>query len=370
MNASQPELLHPNAKRFRKGAPVPNTLAIIGAFALGTAVVVSACSSETVARPPPAPVAWASLEAQPARDAGADVLTAKERALPDQYCSAVASPRFAGLAALLDEDADFASPGLDNAHGREQVVRAHDLLLGAFDNRKMAQSRVWRTPSEQTIEWTFTGEHARDWLGVPATHKTVTFKGVTLLWTKDNGSISDVHVYFDDAVVKAQLGVGPKELLQLTPPSSTAGAAQVFEQTPGGSADQTVNVNAVKSALDALENNNAPAYVGAMTDDVEVYTAARPTPARGKADAKAYYNAMHKAIGQLDTTISAAWGVGQFAIVEYSIAGEQLGPLQWIAAQRDKVIRLDLVDICEIRDQKIERIWRYDNPSQILTQSL
>jgi steroid delta-isomerase-like uncharacterized protein len=369
MTAARPHPLHPNAEHFRKGAPVPNTLPIIGAVALSIPIV-SACSSETVARPPPAPVAWASLEAQTERDASADILTAKERALPDQYCSAVASTRFAALAVLLDEDADFASPGLDSAHGRDQVIRAHDLMFGAFDNRKMAQSRVWRTPSEQTVEWTFSGEQARDWSGVPATHKTVTFKGVTLLWTKDNGSISDVHVYFDDAVVKAQLGVGPKELLQLTPPASTPGAAQVFEQTPSGSADQTVNLNVVKSALDALESNNAPGYVGAMADDVEVYTSSRPAPARGKAEAKAYYNAMHKAIGQLDTTITGAWGVGHFAIVEYSIAGEQLGPLQWIPAQRDKVIRLELVDICEMRDQKIARIWRYDNPSQIVTQSL
>jgi len=344
-------------------------LPIICFAAASAAATVAGCSSETVERPPAAPIAWASLEAQPEQDGGADVLTAKERALPGEYCSAIASSGFAGLGALLDEDADFASPGMDNAHGRDQVAHAHDLLLGAFDNRKMTMSRVWRTPSEQTIEWTFTGAQSRDWLGVAATHKTVSFKGVTLLWTKDNGSIADIHVYFDVAVAKAELGAGPKNLTPPPPAEPPTTPAQVFDQTPSGSYDAIVNVNVVKSALDALESNNLTAFVGAMADDVEVYTAERATPARGKADAKAYYAAMHKAIGQLDTTVMSAWGVGQFAIVEYSIAGEQLGPIQWIPAQRDKVIRFEQVDICEIRDQHIARIWRYDNLMQIQGQT-
>ena len=329
---------------------------------------VAGCSSDTVGRPPPAPVAWSSLEVQPVLDAGADILTAKERALPGAYCAAISSSGFAGLGPLLDEDADFASPGQDNAHGREQVVHAHDVLLGAFDDRKLTPSRVWRTPSEQTIEWTFTGTHGRDWKGIPPTHNPVALKGVTLIWTKDDGSISDVHVYFDVALVRAQLGVGPKELLPVasSPPTPPAGPAQVFDQTQTGSADENANVAVAKSALDALETHNAPAYVGAMAEDVEVYTVEHAAPARGKSDAKAYYGAMHKGIGQLDTTVTGAWGVAQFAILEYAIAGEQIGPIQWIPAQRDKVFRYELVDICEIRDHRIYRIWRYDNPSQIL----
>jgi hypothetical protein len=57
--------------------------------------------------------------------------------------------------------------------------------------------------------------------------------------------------------------------------------------------------------------------------------------------------------------------VGPYAVVEYSIAGEQLGPIGWIPAQRDRVVRFELVDICEIHDGKITRVWRYDNPVEI-----
>jgi ketosteroid isomerase-like protein len=322
------------------------------------------CSSETVAQPPPPPVNWNALHVPPKPDAGADIVSAMERALPDTYAAALASPGFARLAPLLDDEAHFASPGMDDARGRSAVVHANELLLGAFDQRKVSLSRVWRTPSEQAIEWTFAGAQERDWLGIPATHKAVTFKGLTLLWTKDDGSIVDEHVYFDVAVVKAQLGVGPKDLLALPPAAAGGGPPQVFEQV--GSAEEKANVAAIRASLDALEKNDEAGYAGAMTEDVEVTTPEKPQPLRGRDGAKAYFRAMHKAIGQLDTTVDGIWGVGRFVIVEYSISGEQIGPIAWIAPQRDKVIRLQLADIAELRDGKIARLWRYDNPAQIV----
>jgi ketosteroid isomerase-like protein len=329
--------------------------------------ILGSCSAERVAPPPPAPVNWQSLQVHPVADAGTDVVSAKERALPDAYAASLASPDFAQLGPLLDDDARFASPGMDDAHGRTQVVQAHAALFGAFDNRSVALTRVWRTPSEQTVEWTLTGVQARDWLGLAATHKSVAFKGLTLLWTKNDGGVVEVHVYVNTAVVKAQLGSGPKELLALLPAARPEGSPQIFEQGEAGAYAEKTNVDVVRSALDALEKIDEPSYVQAMTPDVEMYTLDRAEPARGKEGAIGYFRAMHKAIGQFDTTVTNAWGVRPFAIVEYTISGEQLGPLSWIPAQRNKVIRLNLVDVCEIREGKIARIWRYDNPAQIAT---
>jgi hypothetical protein len=331
-------------------------------------LVLAGCSSETVGPPPSVPVNWQSLEPHPIADAGPDILTARERDLPGVYAAAVASPGLDQLGPLFDDEAHFASPGMDDAHGREAVVRAHDALFGAFDDRKITVDRVWRTPSEQAIEWTLTGTQGRDWLSVTASHRPVGFTGLTLLWTRDDGSITDAHVYVDVARVKAQLGVGPKELLALPLAQSPAAPPQVYEQPPiaaSSDAGDDKRLPVVRSWLDALENDNEAAYVGAVTDDVEVHTQELPLPARGKQPMKAYYKAIHQAIGQLDTTVDNGWDVAPFAIVEYSVAGEQLGPIGWIPAQRDKVVRLELVDICEVTNGKIARVWRYDNPSQI-----
>jgi ketosteroid isomerase-like protein len=328
-------------------------------------LLAAACSSETVGPPPAAPVNWQSLQSFPVVDSGAEVTTAKERALAYQYALALASPGLADLGPLFDEDVHFASPGMSDANGRGPAVGAHEGLFGAFDDRKVVLSRVWRTPNEQTVEWVMTGIHARDYMGVPSTRKQVAFKGLTLLWTKDDGSVTDVHVYVDIAVVRAQLGVGPKDLLALPQAVPPGDPAEVFEQAQADSEGRNVNVALVQSALDALENNSEAAYVGAMTDDVELHTLEQPRPSIGKRDARLYYRAIHRAIGQLDTTTENAWGVARFALVEYSIAGEQMAPIGWVPAQPDKVIRLQVVDIAEIRDGKIARVWRYDNPAQI-----
>ena len=324
-----------------------------------------ACSSETVGPPPAAPINWQSLTEPSAVDAGTEVTTAKERALPSQYVSALGSPGLGELGPLLDEDVHLASPGVGDANGRAAVVRAHAALFGAFDDRKVVLRRVWRTPNEQTIEWTMTGAQARDFMGIRSTHKEVAFKGLTLLWTKDDGSITEVHLYVDTAVVKAQLGVGPKELIALPAPALGSEPAQTFEEPTTGTENEKRNAAVVQSALDSLENNSESGYIGAMTDDVEVNTLERARPAIGKQEARLYYKAMHKAIGQLDTTTENAWGVGRFAVVEYWIAGEQLAPIGWIPVQPDKVIRLEIVDVVEIREGKIARVWRYDDPTEI-----
>jgi hypothetical protein len=355
--------------------------------------LAASCSSETVGPPPTPPVNWQSLTPKPKADAGPTGPTARERRLAELYASALGSSArsqadaggpadaIAGLAALLDDDARFTFPGWQDVHGRDAVVRAHQLLFGAFNRRSTTLSRVWRTPASQALEWTMTGLQARDWMSVAATGRPVSITGLTVLSTGDEGTIADVHVYFDVAAAKAQLGAGPKELqaaMAAAPPglagdagatgdAGAAGAPVIFDQT--GGADELSAVMLARGVLDALEANRESAYVDAMSDDVEIRAPERPTPWRGKAEARAYFRALRKAIGQLDTTVTSAQGVASFAVVEYTIAGEQLGPFFWIPAQRDKAIRLHLAEIVEIAAGKVRRVYGYGNPAEILAPS-
>jgi ketosteroid isomerase-like protein len=329
-------------------------------------VLAAACSSETVAQPPPPPVDWRSFQARPVVDAGPPMPSDRERATAEAYMRALASPGFAQLGPLVDESAHSEIVGIAEAHGRERTVQAHDAAFGAFEPRAFTPTRILLTDSSQALEWTMTGTLAREWMGVSAVGKPIVIQGISLLWTKDDGSISDLHVYFDVALAKASLGVGPKELLAVPRPAPPASGAppQTVDQT--NSPEEKANVTLARAALDALENRNEALYLASFTDDVEVVTHERPQPARGKAEAlSAYFKAMHRAIGQLDTTVVNAWGIRQYAVVEYFIAGEQTASLDWIPMQRNNVIRLEVVDVMELRDGKIARVWRYDNPAQV-----
>lgn len=328
------------------------------------AISAGGCSGETVAKPPPAPVDWQSFARSPA-DAGANAPTAQESTVAQQYGDALASPGFALLGHLLQEDAHFTfpGPGLDDVHGRDAVVQAHAALFGAFDQRRVAGRRLVRTPSQQAFEWTMSGVQARDWMGVAATQKPVVIEGVALLWTKDDGTLADLHVYFDVAAVKAQLGAGPRELQGLPAPPMPAGRVEEIDRAP----EQADNAATVRTALNALENTSDGAYVATMADDVEVHALDRADPARGKEEQRAYFKAMHKAIAQLDTTIDNSFSAGAYAVVEYSITGEQLAPIGWVPLQRDRVVKLHVVDVTAVQNAKIARVWRYDNPSEMAT---
>lgn len=323
---------------------------------LGTAL--AACSGEEkIAAPPAPPVNWAVRPASTV-DAGPPRATSKERAVANAYEQALEAPGFAGLGAVLDEDARMTYGADKKALGRERVLAAYDRLFGAFDERDFIATRLWLTENSQALEWTMKGVQARAWLGVEATHKPVVVRGITMMWTKDDGSVTDTHVYFDEALLKAQLGVGPKELQALPVPAVPPHQRVDLEQT--GAPDETARVQVVRASLDALEEGREDAYLATMTDDVELITQQGQT-LKGKDKASTYFRTMRKSLGQLDTTIEAAWGVGDQVVIEYSISGEQRGPVGLVPLIRDRGIRLLVVDVVGFREGRIARITRYDD---------
>lgn len=322
--------------------------------------LLAACSTETVGSAPPAPVDWRSLERRPRPDASVGP-TIRERAIAEAYATAVASTDLASLAAHLDADARLFFPGVMDVRGREAVVRGHELLFGAFVDRRVAVRRVLRTSTTQLVQWTFGGTQTADWFDVTATHEAATFDGLAVLSTMDDGTISDVHLYFDVASVKAQLGKGPKPLASLTPPPWPEVPTQVVEQN--GSPDEMRNTAVVRGWLDALDALDRPAYGNSLSEDVEVSAPEAP-PSRGREAALRYYDVVHDEMAELETRIDAIWAAGDFVGLEYTMSGEQIAPIGWVPPALDRVVRLQIADIVELRDGRIARVWRYDNLAQ------
>jgi steroid delta-isomerase-like uncharacterized protein len=335
---------------------------LLGGVLLLTALA-SACSSDSVAKWPEPPVHW-TQQHDTAPAPSPDTPTAKERGLADAYAKAVASPDFEALASMLDEQAHFAFRG-STTHGRDRVLEKHAEMFGAFDQRQFVANRVWLTDSthpldSQAFEWTLTGIQARDFLGVPATHQPVVIKGLTLLWSTDSGVITDLHVYFDEELVKAQLGVGPAELRKLPVPTVDAAAARVFERA--GTEEEAANANVVRSMVQALEDDKESVFLSLMADDVQICTMDRAEPATGKKAASDYFKTLRRSIRLLDTVIENAWGVQSFAIAEYAVTGLQLAPFPRVPFAEGRPLHTQFADVAEIHDGRIARIWRYDDP--------
>jgi steroid delta-isomerase-like uncharacterized protein len=322
---------------------------------MAASALVPACASETVAMPPAAPVHWQAAESRPPSPV---VPTQRERAVAKGYAAALASPSFEKLGAMLSDDVHFLF-GERDARGRERVVKSHQDLFGAFDNRQLTISRVWLTDSTQLLnsqafEWTMTGIQARGWMGAAATGKSVVIRGLTLLWTDDDGVISEIHVYFDEEAVKAELTGGQ------APAPVAATAPQVLEY--GGTKEEAANVAVARGALQALEDDKESAFVSSMSDDLDVVTPGTSETVRGKSGARSYFKSTRKSIRQLDTIVQNAWGVGSFVVVEYALAGLQTASSRRQGGSADGALhplQVHYVDIAELRSGTIARIWRY-----------
>jgi ketosteroid isomerase-like protein len=269
---------------------------------------------------------------------------------------ALASNGFTKLPPLLDEQVHFTAGDGRDAIGPEAVVKAHDARLGRLEDRHFTLTRVLQAEGSLVLEWTLTAVYG-------ASRRSVGLRGVTLLWMKDGGTLTDVHLLFDEAVLRAQLGEGPKGLSAPALPPAPSGPPARFEHA--GSAQEERGIETVRKSLDALENNDEPGYLATMTGDVEWVTLEASQPLGGTAIARGYFRTMRKALGQLDTQIDHAWAAGPYVAVEYRVTGEQRGPIGWVPAQKNRLIDLRVIDVCEVRDGKIARLWRYENPASI-----
>jgi ketosteroid isomerase-like protein len=319
-----------------------------------------ACGSETVESPPAVPADWHSLNAHAA--ATAMVPTANERAIAETYVAALSSPSLAKVGPMFEEMGHIAF-GRKDARGRDRVQQVHERLFGSFDDRKSFVTRVWRTNDMQMVEWILSGTQSREWLGVPPTQRPVVIRGMTVLSTQDDGTLTDAHIYFNVAVVKAELGIGPKELQDYvaTLPAPVALQAKPVAVDQAGSPTEKQNVIVIRASLDALEQNKEADYLDAFADAVQIETPGHAKTQK-KEDVRSYYRMMRRAIGQLDTTILSIRGIVDFVIVEYTISGEQYAPVGYVPVPPDHEARLDIVDVVEMHDGKIAHVWRYDGP--------
>jgi predicted ester cyclase len=332
---------------------------------LFASVLASACAAETVELPPPAPAHWQTSPTS--TTTSPTTPTERERAVADAYAKALASPGLSALGSLLDDEVLF-SFGAQNVRGHDHALKAHQDLFGAFDDRRFAVSRVWLTDSRQTLnsqalEWTMTGVQARDWMKVPPTGKRVAFRGLTLLWITDEGVLTEIHTYFDEDVVRAQLGAGPVALRDLPPPIVGPGPPAIKERE--GKPEEASNVTSMRQMIQALEDNQESTFVAKVADDLSVLTLDEKEPLHGKEAARTFFRNVHHSVRQVDTVVLNAWGVGPYAIVEYSITGLQIAPFGRVPVAGGgglHPLHTQYVDVAELRDGKVARIWRYADP--------
>jgi predicted ester cyclase len=326
---------------------------------------LSACVSSDVEQPPPAPVDPRIYQQTAMREAAVHktAFETEQEAL-DGFGRAIAQNDAKALAPLFDPDADMSFPGMAHASDRDGLLKSMADLLGPFTERKYTPSRIWLSGEAAVVEWTMLATQSGEWMSVKASGKHVGIKGITLFWFKLNGLVTDMHVYFDVGAVLAQLGAAPKGI-EAPVPSPITGAPEVF--LAGGNEQEKKNVHDLNASFDALEAKNEAGFLAPFADGVEVYRLDRAAPEHGKDERRKFAKWVTHGLSSLAQNPTNAWGVGPYAIEEYTITGVHSGPIAGTQPS-GRSLELHYVDVMEMKDDKILRVWTYGNSMELLAQ--
>ena len=250
---------------MRPMSPMPRHTTIALAAGLG----LVACAAENQLTAPPPPVDWQSLAAPPTPPAPtAPRLTDQERTIAQHYLAALSSPHCEKLTPLLDEAAHFWFAGRETL-GPAAVLGQHADIFGAFAQRQFKATRLLLAASAQAIEWTMTGTQIGPWQGLPASEKPWS-SGSIPCWHIGRGSITDIRMYFDQAVVKAQLGLGPADSLALPPATVSDVPPLVVEQPTSDHA--ATNAGVMRNDVGGPRGHEGIGLLGTFADDIQVFT--------------------------------------------------------------------------------------------------
>jgi steroid delta-isomerase-like uncharacterized protein len=81
-------------------------------------------------------------------------------------------------------------------------------LVGAFQDARFDIDDIIVTDDRVVARWSAQGTHTGDFLGLPATHRTMTLQGISIYKVRD-GKILETHNAADLLSVLVQLGVFP-----------------------------------------------------------------------------------------------------------------------------------------------------------------
>ena len=96
-------------------------------------------------------------------------------------------------------------------HGRQDFHDARTLLMGAFPDIAVEVDDVVEQDDKVVVRWRATATHTGDSLGVPATQKSVSFRGMS--WVEiQNGQIVRGWDSWNLGALLQSLGAGPADV--------------------------------------------------------------------------------------------------------------------------------------------------------------
>lgn len=113
---------------------------------------------------------------------------------------------------LYGDNAERYDPNRQEAtRGPEEIGRYVAEIRTGYPDFKLEINEAIAEGDRLAIDWTVTGTHKGEFLGIPATGKRINIRGMSLERI-ESGKIVEDRVYFDRLTMLQQLGVPPESL--------------------------------------------------------------------------------------------------------------------------------------------------------------
>jgi ketosteroid isomerase-like protein len=270
------------------------------------------------------------------------------------------------IAAFYTEDAVIQAYGEPaETKGRDAIARQMQMIFDLVGDAKSAPLRVWKKGDVAVLEVVWTGTMTGDFMGMKATKKPLGQHRLHILWFTEDGLIKEQHEYGDAGGVFAQM-----KGARMAPPPPTLPTNPPEVHTAKGTPDEDKLADWAKANDDAF-NKDDPKALPPMADDGDYWLNLSGGPAtKGKKDLSKELTAWFKTFPDQKWTVTNAWGIDGFAIVEHSMTGTQKGPLGPLPASNKPVTAWHFVDVMQpTADGKMQHGWGYANSFEMMAQT-
>jgi predicted ester cyclase len=229
-------------------------------------------------------------------------------------------------------------------------------FFAAFPDGRNTTTRTFTKGNTVVVESVFSGTNTGEMMGQKGTGKKVSMHSAMVYAFNADGLINQQWLFYDHLTMMGQLGqTDPKMKVRAVEPIPTAPVVNIVAKD---SPEEAKNVDIAKAFYMNFEKKDDKGYLGALTDDVQMFDYSGTTDSKGKDAAKKSWTEMMKIFPDAKVTPKLVLGFDNFVVAAVEFNGTMKGAMG-PAKPTNKNGNMHLLDIVELKDGKAKTVTTY-----------
>ena len=261
--------------------------------------------------------------------------------------------------------------GMD-VKGADQLIGMFTAMKAAFPDEKYEPQIVLVNGKNilAAVLWTGTNEGAMKMPGmpdVPATHKKVGTMMFHRLAINDDNKASEEWGFMDEATMMSQLGLMPKNAMpKRAAMDKGMDGAPIVVIAKDDDAEKA-NLEVAKKATDAFNAHKVDDMMAVVADNAVESDQADAKDNTGKKDIEKSLKMFWTAFPDVKANDVTAYAAGDYVAQTGTLDGTNTGDMGKMK-KTGKHVSFPFAELMEIKDGKIQHLWRFYNSMQIAMQ--